>query len=213
MAEKRKGSRILLIILALCVLGALASCCGCAGLWHFLPDMAIAAFTEDGPLKAPVVDPDPSVAPRLERALEAGGPVRLTGDDLVQLVEPWNEEDLFAFWVGVHGDDSVELDLSVWIEDIDRYLNLQVRGSCEIEHGWFTDFSVDQLEVSGWSFGQYMAGQQLAEHGNRSLADQRAQDPAVGLAMDQIEHLWVEDGAIHLELVPGGWDVWKAMSD
>jgi hypothetical protein len=211
MAEKKKRGCLLPLILAIFVLGGLASCCGCAGLWYALPGMLAHAFTEEGALKAPVVDPDSSVAPRIERALETTGTLRVNGVELVQVVEPWEEEELYAFWVEVHPDDSVELALSVYIEDLDRFINLQTRGSCEIEHGWFTDFTVDEVEVSGWDLGQYMRGQQLAEHANRSVADQRSQDPQVGQFMDQIDHLWIADGTINLELVPGGWEVWQGM--
>jgi hypothetical protein len=211
MAEKKRGC-LLPLLLAVLVLGSLASCCGCAGLLHFLPDILARAFTEDSVLKAPVLDPDATVAPRIERALEAGGAVRVTGEDLVQLVEPWEEEELYAFWVEVNEDDEVELTLSVWFSEIDRYLNLQATWGMEIEHGWFTDFTVSELEISGWELGQYMRGQQLAEHANRSMADQRSQDPDVALVMDQIEHLWIQDGAIHLELAPGGWEAWQRAS-
>ena len=210
MAQK-KNRRWLLILLVLFALGSLACCCGCAGLWHFLPDMLIAAFTEDGPLQAPVVDPDTSVGPRLERSLEQGGVVAITGEQFVQLVEPWENEEIYAFWIDVRPDDNVDFALSVSFPEIDRYLNIKATGAMEIEHGWFTDFTIGEAELSGWDLGQYVQGQQLAEHANRSAADQRAQDPQVGLAMDQIEHLWIADGAVQLELAPGGWEVWKAM--
>lgn len=213
MAEKKKRGCLLPLLLALFVLGGLASCCGCAGLWLFLPDMLVRAFTEEGALKAPVVNPDASVAPRIERALELGGRLSVTGEDLVQLVEPWEEDELYAFWVEVNPDDSVALDLSAYIEDVDRFINLEATWSMEVEHGWFTDFTVDECEISGWDLGQYIRGQQLAEHANRSMADQRSQDPDVGRFMDQIEHLWIADGAIHLELVEDGWEVWQRMNE
>jgi hypothetical protein len=212
MTEPKKRKPWLLIVLVLMLLSSLACCCGCAGLWHFLPDILVQAFTEEGPLKAPVVDPDPDAAVRLERALEAGGTVRVTGEEIVQLVEPWEEEELYAFWLHVDEQDQLEFVLSAHIAELDRYVNVQARGACEIEHGWFTGFTMDQLVVSGWDIGGYMAGEQLAQHANRSMADQRAQDPNVGLAMDQIERLWLEDGAIAIELAPGGWEVWKELS-
>ncbi len=208
MANK-KNFRWVLVLLVLAMLGSLACCCGCAGLWHFLPDMLIAAFTEEGPLKAPVVDPDPTVGPRLERTLAAGEPVAITGEDFVQLVEPWEDEELYAFWVDVRPDDNVELALSVYIADIDRFLNIQAVGAMEIEHGWFTSFTCEEAELSGWELGQYVRGEQLAEHANRSAADQRSQDPQVAEMLDQIEHLWIADGAVHLQLAPGGWETWK----
>jgi hypothetical protein len=211
MADKKKNRRWLLLILALMVLTSMACCCGCAGFWHFLPDMLVAAFTEEGPLKAPVVDPDPDVAVRLERAFSAGGEVVVTGEELVQLVAPWEEEELYAFWVQVHEDDTVELALSVHLADIDRFLNVQGRGGVEIAHGWFAHFTMDQLVVAGWDVGQYTRGQQLAEQANRSMADQRAQEPGLAEAMDQIERLWLEDGALHIQLEPGGYEVWKGM--
>ena len=209
MAEKKKGGRWLLILLVLVVLGSLACCCGCAGLWHFMPHMLVQTFTEDGPLKAPVVDPDPAVAPRLERAFEAGGPVAITGQEMVQLVEPWDDDEISTFWVDVDDEDRMEFALSVWFEEIDRFLNVQTTGTLEIEHGWFTDLTIDELEVSGWDLGQYVLGQQLAEHANRSAADQRAQDPHIADAMDQIDHLWIDDGALWIELAPGGWEAWE----
>jgi len=209
MANK-KNFRWMLLLLVLALLGSLACCCGCAGLWHFLPDMLIAAFTEDSALKVPVVDPDPGVAPRLERDLDAGGEVSISGAEIVQLVEPWNDDELDAFWVDVR-DDDLDLVLSVYFDDIDRFLNLHATFALEIEHGWFTDFTVDDLEISSWDLGQYFSGEQLAEHANRSAADQRAQDPQVGLALDQIEHLWLEDGVIKVQLAPGGWQAWKGM--
>jgi hypothetical protein len=211
MADKKKNRRWLLIMLVVAVLGSMACCCGCAGFWHFLPDMLVAAFTEEGPLKAPVVDPDPDVGPRLERAFADGEQVSVTGDELVQLVEPWEEEELYAFWVGVHPDDTVELALSVHIPDIDRFLNVQVRAGLAIEHGWFSHFVIDEMVVSGWDAGQYMRGEQLAEQANRSMADQRAQKPEVAMAMDQIEALWIADGAIHIQLEPGGYELIKGM--
>ncbi len=210
MAQK-KNRRWMLIILVLLLLGSLASCCGCAGLWHFLPGMLARAFTQATPVTAPTVDPDPSVGPRLERALETGGAVAVSGQDLVQLVKPWEEEEIHTFWVDVGPDDRLAFTLSVYFDEIDRYFNIQAQGGMEIEHGWFTDFTVDELEISGWDLGQYVTGQQLAEHANRSAADQRAQDPDVALAMDQIEHLWLQDGALQIELAAGGWEAWQGM--
>jgi len=210
MANK-KNLRWVWILLVLALLSSLACCCGCAGLWHFLPDMLIAAFTEDSALKAPVVDPDPGAGPRLEGAFEAGGSVAITGEELVQLVEPWDDEEIYAFWVDVREDDNIEFVLSVYFDEVDRFVNLQTTFAIEMEHGWFTHLTVDELEISGWDVGQYVRGQELAEHANRSAADQRSQDPEVGRALDQIEHLWIADGAIRVELAEGGWQLWQGM--
>ncbi len=206
MAVKKKRGRWLLITLVLMVLLSMACCCGCAGFWHFLPQMAIAAFTEEGPLKTPVVDPDPGVGERLERAFQAGGPVRITGEEMVQLVEPWEDEELYALWVDVRPDDTVDFALSVHFDDIDRYLNLQMKGGFELEHGWFTDFTMEELQLGPWDIGQYTKGQQLADQANQSMANQRAQDPQVARSLDQIERVWIEDGAIWIELADGGWE-------
>ncbi len=208
---KKKRLLWLWILLVLALMGSLAMCCGCGGLVYFLPDMLVQAFTESGPLKAPVTDPDPTVGPRLERAFEQGGTVRVTGEELVQLVEPWEEDEIYAFWIDVREDDNIDFALSVYFPELDRYLNLQTTGAFEIEHGWFTDFTCDTIELSGWDWSEYLWGQQLAEHANRSMADQRSQNPDVAPFMDQIDHLWIEDGAINIELAPGGWDVWESM--
>ncbi len=207
---KRRG-RPLLIVLVLLVALSMACCCGCAGFWHFLPDIFVAAFTEEGPLKAPVVDPDPEVGDRLERAFAAGGPVQVTGEEIVQLVEPWNEEELYAFWVDVRPDDTVDFALSVHFPEIDRFLNVQVQSGFEMERGWFTDFTVEEMKLGTWDLGQYVRGQQLAENANQSMANQRSQDPDVARALDQIDHLWLEDGALWVELAPDGWDELRRM--
>ena len=138
--------------------------------------------------------------------IQSGGPVRITGEEIVQLVEPWEEEDLYAFWVDVRPDDTVDFALSAHFPEIDRFLNLTAQAGFEMEHGWFTDFTVEELKLGDWDLGQYTRGQQLAENANQSMANQRSQDPDVARALDQIDHLWIEDGAIWVELAPDGWE-------
>lgn len=206
-----KRRRWPLIVLVVFLLGFLACCCGCAGIWHFLPEIMVAAFTEGQPLTAPTVPPDPTIADRVQARFEAGGPVTITAEELVQLVDPSSEEQIDAFWIEIHPDDSAEIILSVGIDDQDKWFNLHSIFSFEMEHGWFTHFTVDDLVAGGWDLGQYMAHQELAQQANQSMANQRAQDPQVAATLDEVEHLWFEDGAMHVTLAEGGWERVRAL--
>ncbi|MFH1469939.1 MAG: hypothetical protein ABIO70_36480 [Pseudomonadota bacterium] len=206
-----KRRRWPLILLVLVLLGGLATCCGCAGLWHFFPDILIAAFTENQPLTAPTVASDPLVEDRLEQRFAAGGPVVISAEELMQLVDPQGEEQIDAFWLEIHPDDSVEVTLSVRLDDEDLWFNVHGVGSFELEHGWFTHMAIDDLVAGGWDLGQYMTRQELAQQANQSLANQRAQDPDMAAALDEVEHLWVEGGVLYVELAEGGYERFKAL--
>ncbi len=212
MGESKAG-RWLLVSAVIMLLLCLGCCCGCAGFWHLLPDMLVAAFTEELPLEAPTVTPEPRAGERLERRFLLDEPVRISGQELVQLADPQGDDELHSFWVEFGPDGRAELVLSVWAEEFDGYFNLRTVGELELEHGWFTHMSFDELVVSGWDLGQYMAGEELAQHANRSLADQRAQNPEMSMVMDEIERIYVDGDALVVELAPGGYQRLRALRD
>jgi len=206
-----KRRRWPLILLALVLIGGLATCCGCGALWHFLPHIFIAAFTEEQPLTAPSTPSNPFIGDALEARFAAGGPVAITAEELVQLVDPGGDEHIDAFWVEIRPDDTVEVTLSVRLDEDDRWFNLHGSGSFEMDHGWFTHMGIDNLVAAGWDLGQYTAHQELAQQANQSLANQRSQDPNMAAAIDEIERLWVADGALHIQLAEGGYERFKAL--
>lgn len=208
MAQGRRslGKWLLFAALAL-LLGTSAFCCGGVLMLDRLPGFLFGLVTEEQPLAVAEVPPDDGAEQRLVERFEAGGPVEITGAELVQLVDSAHDPSLVAFWVGIE-DGTATIDASFRPPDDtlpEGYVNLHAVGTMKVEQGWFTHVGVDELTLSTWDLGQYVRGQELAPNANQSLANERAKDPNVALAFDQIERLETEGDHIVIELTPDGW--------
>lgn len=215
MAARNGGAgRWILIALASLLLTVALCCCGGGVLLYLSPSLFLAWFVQDEPLSAPVVAVDPDISQRLARRLaETEGPVRISGTELSQLGHPERNEDLSVFWVDL-ADDRFEVLLSVELDEEDEatgYVNIAAEGSFVLERGWFTRLTMDRFDLGPLALGPYLVGQELSADANRSLADQRAQRPQVGEALDQIERMEVRDSALELTLAPGGLETWARL--
>jgi len=213
---KRKSSagRWLLIAFSCMLLATVICCCSGAVLIYMSPSLLLNWIVEDEPLTAPTIESSPNIQAKLNKRFKAGGVVTVQCSELVELADPAGSEDIDVFWLECT-DDQADLTLSVHLDDPDApaqgYLNFRARGALTMEHGWFTHLELDILDVGPWELGEYMVGQEMSPDANRSLADQRAQDPKMGQALDQIERLEFTNGALEVELVEGGWEVLRGM--
>ena len=212
--SKGKGGagRTLVIVAVVAVLVAtLSCCCGCGGFAWWGPSWLVSFMFADQPLVVPEVAPDPAVASRLERAFEAGGEVRITGDELVQLVDPASSSELEAFHVDV-SDSQALLDVSIRVER-GGYLNFHVLGEAVMENGYFTTLTLDELRVGTLDLTKYVAVQDLAPQANQNLAQKRAEDPDLDAALATVQSLRLEGDQVVVVLTEGGYEQLKALRD
>lgn len=205
---KSTGGRLLVGCAVFGVVSAVL-CCGCGGaLSLLLPGMARSWLLEDHPLPGPTTEPDAaaSAATALQActAFAAGQEVHLTPDEVARWVVGDGSADLTVLRIGATGPQA-SLDLSVATDDSPTlWFNLQMVGSLELDHGWFTSLRTDSIVISGHDLSAYVAGQDLAVQANQSLANQRAGNPDVGPALDSVEHVAIADGAFVIKLTPDG---------
>lgn len=205
---KSTGGR-LLVGCAVFGLASAVLCCGCGGVLSLLlPSMARSWLLEDHPLPGPTTEPDPaaSAATALKActAIAAGQEVQLTPDEVARWVVGDGSAELTVLRIGATGPQA-SLDLSVATDDNPTlWFNLQMVGSLELDHGWFTSLRTDSIVISGHDLSAYVAGQELAVQANQSLANQRAGNPDVGPALDSVEHVAIADGAFVVKLAPDG---------
>ncbi len=212
MAEKKKGNKLTVILgcLGLLILLSLLACCGGgAALFLFGPGLLVGLVVSDEPLPVQVVKWDEGRVEMLEDQLATqmltDRTIELTGDELTQLVISEDTGQMVAFRIDIDDQGRGVMDVSLQLEPSQpQYLNLHTVGDFEIEDGWFTDFTVDTLDIGKFDVGQYVAGQQLKDNVNQSLAQQRVQDPEVGQAFDMIELLTIENGQFVLTLTDEG---------
>ncbi len=209
MASRKGGVGRWILISLVCLLLATMLCCCSGGILLWMsPSLFLNWFIQDEPLSAPSVAPNPDIAKDLavRFAADDGSTVQITGEELTQLGDPGTNEELEVFWVDFD-DDRFEFVVSVRMDDgdLDGYLNIAASGATTIERGWFTRLEMDSFDLGPMELGQYLVGQELSADANRSMADQRAQDPEVALVLDQIDRLEVKDGAMEITLTPGGF--------
>lgn len=206
MAERRVGCGTWL--LGAVVIGSLAviGCCGCGGVGvlvapNLMVGMVTWFFLEDAPLGPPPARVDPAAKDLLLYAacvdLLADRPGRVDPAILVDVLAQ-DEPNLAHLAITSAGDD-VGMTMSFGNAD-EGYVNVAGHGAFVIEHGWFTDLRIDQLTISGWELGPYVAGQQLAENANQNLADTRSKDPQFAATLDAFDRIGVAGG--QLEVVP-----------
>jgi hypothetical protein len=211
-AEKNKGNKLTVILgcLGLLILLSLLACCGGgAALFLVGPGLLVGLVVSDEPLPVQVVKWDEGRVEMFEDQLAtemlSDRTIELTGDELTQLVISEDTGQLVAFRIDIDDQERGVLDMSVQLDPSQpQYFNMHAVGDFEIEDGWFTEFTVDTLDIGKFDIGQYVAGQQLKDNVNQSLAQQRVQDPEVGQAFDMIELLTIEDGQFVLTLTDEG---------
>lgn len=212
MPEKKKSNKLTVILgcLGLLILLSLLACCGGgAALFLVGPGLLVGLVVSDEPLPVQVVKWDEGRVEMLEDQLAAemlsDRTIELTGDELTQLVISEDTGQMVAFRIDIDDQERGVLDMSVQLDPSQpQYFNMHTVGDFEIEDGWFTDFTVDTLDIGKFDIGQYVAGQQLKDNVNQSLAQQRVQDPEVGKAFDMIELLTIENGQFVLTLSDEG---------
>lgn len=208
MSESNGRGRFLLIVLVVLLVLSAACCCGGFFFLRSLPSILLDLVTEDQPLSLAEVPRKPNMDKKLGERFEAGGPVHITGEELVQLVDPQKSDVVDAFMVEIEGDKAT-VDMSLHVEGeglTEGYVNIHATGAATIEHGWFTHLVFDDLKVASYDLGQYIAGQDLSTNANQSLANSRADNPEAAVVLDEIEHLEFADGELVVELQEGGWE-------
>ncbi len=208
MGKEGSGGGWLLKGLGCMALLAILCCCGGFISLRFFPEMLLAYFLSDAPLPGPTTEPKPVVG-ALERAgvcamLAVTGEAKMEPDAVARLVLGEGKPDLTVLRVGASGDEG-SLELSVATDNAPpRYFNLQLQGAFAIQQGWFTDMRLSRVIVSEHDWSSFVAGQQLTQQANQSLANERAKDANFAMLLDSIDHLRVEDGAYVLGLKRDG---------
>ncbi len=193
----------------------LLSCCGGGVLLLVSPQLLVGLVLEKEPLPVEVWQWSESDVDALEQRLAAemadDRRIELTGEELTQIVLSGDDDALQAFRIDVDEQDRAVVDVSIRTQDPDpRYVNLHLVGDMTLEQGWLTLLVVDELEIGKFDLGQYIAGQDITDDANQSLAQQRVQDPEIGEALDMIELLTIEDGHFVLALTEDGVEQLRA---
>lgn len=193
----------------------LLSCCGGGVLLLVSPQLLIGLVLEKEPLPVEVWQWSESDVDALEQRLAAemadDRRIELTGEELTQIVLSGDDDALQAFRIDVDEQDRAVVDVSIRTQDPDpRYVNLHLVGDMTLEQGWLTLLVVDELEIGKFDLGQYIAGQDITDDANQSLAQQRVQDPEIGESLDMIQLLTIEDGRFVLELTEDGVEQLRA---
>jgi hypothetical protein len=82
-----------------------------------------------------------------------------------------------VFQILVDAQDRAVCDLSLQPNpNVAEYVNVHAVGRFQIEHGWFTAMSLDEIRVAGFDLAPYVVGQDLTMNANQSLAQQRAEN-------------------------------------
>jgi hypothetical protein len=190
---------------------ALGCCGGTVAVWIWGPMVLAGAFLEDQPLAVAFPHPDPArsaeAADRIGRQLAESRTAMVTGDDLTALLLGDESSDDVQMRVVNDRADHAHLDMSIRTEDTPpRYVNIQVGGAFVLENGWFTHTTMDEIRVGDWDFGKYVAGQEMAQSMNQSMARERMENPDLGAKLDGIERLATENGGFSLKLNEQGYN-------
>ena len=209
MAERRTGCGTWLLGAVVVSSVSVIACCGCGGVGVLVAPNAFVAMIawlmlEDAPLGPPPVPMDAATREAVVSGacadLWAGRPTKL---------DPTLITGVLAFGAGpevkhlaiLPTADGWDMAVSIQSDPDGGYLNFSGAGAFTMERGWFTDTRIDAIAMSGWHFDEYLKGQQLAPNMNQSLANQRAENPALGPLLDSFEKISTAGG--QLELVPG----------
>jgi len=183
----------------------LLCCCGGVGILAISPQLLLGLLFEKEPLPVQTWQWSESdveaLEDRLAADMEREQRIALTGEELTQIVLSGDTGELEAFRIDIDEQDRAVVDISIRTEDPKpRYMNIHAVGEMTIENGWFTHLVVDEMEFGRFDLGQYIAGQDITDDANNSLAQQRVSDPEVGDNLDKIELLTVRDGQFELVL-------------
>lgn len=205
MTESKSSSKLFMYgCIAFIALG-LICCCGGAGLLAISPALLMGLVLDKEPLPVEVWEWSESdveaLEARLAEEMERDRTIALTGEELTQITLSGDEGELEAFRIDIDEQDRAVVDISISTEDPDpRYVNIHLVGDMTVENGWFTLLVVDDLTIGKFDLGQFIAGQDITDDANQSLAQQRVQDPTIGDTLDKIELLTIRDGKFELVL-------------
>ena len=202
--KSTRFTRIVLWLLVVAVLLMSCCCCGSGIALMFSPQLAISQIVDDHPLPGGVPGnaASPETRAALREDLRTDGKIAWSPEELLAAMPPPGST-VETLTMAIDGQDRLALDLSLRLDpQTDQYVNVHYLGGFRMEHGWFTHLDCDELLVGGWELGGYLTGQELAQHANRSLADQRVQHPETGAALDGVELATIEGGKVVLELTP-----------
>ncbi|MSQ00558.1 MAG: hypothetical protein EXR71_01535 [Myxococcales bacterium] len=193
------GRRWLLGCLGVSGVSALLCCCGAGiGTWY-LPEIVVALATSDAPLDIEATAHDPArqeaLKAELRATLDRVGTVRIDAPTLNVLLAPGDDGRIQVAMDGGTGtfDASIPTDGSGWV-------NVHVKGTFVMEHGWVESATIDELKLSDWDLGGFMVGQNVAPQFNKSLSDQRVQHPELAALLDATERVAIEDGVLVVTL-------------
>lgn len=205
MAKKGRGAAGCVLLL----LGSFALMCGgsivlAVVLFLFGPSMLWSWFSEDQPLAVAPVDRSPEAVAAIDQRVSdaLASPERrvvLTGPELTAWLMPTVEAELPVFRLDVDAKDRAVLDLSFQPDPaVQEYVNVHMVGAFELDGGWATSATIDELVVGPMDLGPYLAGQDLTGDVNQNLAKQRAQEPEFDAALKQVDRLSIEGGTFVL---------------
>jgi len=207
MAEKKgKALTIVLGCLVLLILLCVVVCCGGGALLFVAgPGMLAGLVVSDEPLDVQTIKWDEArvevLAERVAQDAADDRSIELTAEELTQFVLSEADEAIVAFRIDIDDSDRAVFDLSIQPDlSQPQYINLHAVSGFTIEDAWFTHFQVDELAVGRFDVGKYVAGQELKDNVNQSLAQQRVQDPDIGKTFDMIEYLGIEEDRFVLTL-------------
>jgi hypothetical protein len=208
MAGSRRSGMVVLGCVGTLVVGSI-TCCGGGTVAFVLvlvlaPGLLLRLVEEGQPLQVASVARDPVRIADVQARVDASKadhtvPLRITGEELTMWAFPTPVPEVPVLNIAIDAQDNAVMDVSFQPDVTDaHYVNVHLRGTFAMEHGWFTSAAMDQFTISGWDLGPYLVGQDLTAQANKSMADQRAQDPKVDAAMQQIGTLGIHGGAFDL---------------
>ncbi len=211
MAEKKASKWFIGGCIVFVLVGFFACCGGAAALLIGGPQILIGLVLDKEPLDVEPVSWSPAEVEALEDRLAVEmletRTIQLTGRELTQLVLSGEDTDLAVFRIDIDEQQRAVLDLSIETEDAKpRYINIHGVGDFTLENGWFTELTVDEMDIGSFDLGQYIAGQDITDDANQNLAQQRVQDPTLGETLDSVELLTIEDGQFKLVMTQEGVD-------
>ncbi len=193
------GRKWLLGCLGATGVSALLCCCGAGiGTWY-LPEIVVALATSPTPLDIEATAYDPArqdaLKEELRATLDREGSVRIDAPTLNAVLAPGDDGRIRVAMDGGTAtfDASIPIEGSGWV-------NVHVKGTFVMAHGWVESATFDEMRLSDWDFGASIAGQNVAPHFNRSLSQERIQDPKIAALLDSAERVAIEDGVLVVTL-------------
>ncbi|MBD3362840.1 hypothetical protein GF362_03915 [Candidatus Dojkabacteria bacterium] len=200
--KKSKGLYIFLGCLILVICSLVTCCITFFVMTTYMPGKLLSMFVSDEPLD--IVQPAPwseqemeDLMVRFDSAMQAGEPVRLSGEEATQLLSG-SDPNLEVFKIDVNEEDQAVVDLSYKLEDTDKYLNAHVVGDIEIEDGEFSTFLVEEFMIGNFNMGQFLQGNDMAADINTDM--QSEMEPGQENPIEGIEYFGVEDGEFLIQL-------------